>query len=331
MSMLALKRFSGSLAAFGFAVLTGISPVHADNDFSFRDVKELDDAVRLESVIYAMTPAAGLSKFESFYILRLVAVALSGNPDLKKHYYKSQTCVSEAFHEALRYTTAPGLILSLRKAHDERVARFRPALDRKIAAAEATRRVMDDYQKLSEAIQRTAAMTAREVPEDVILRKYVQSKLDSFKVSPAGNSGKPGDLVLTFANNTGNIAVQEVVLQIKLMVKGRTEPLLKIDRLPHVFSRELIPGDERTETVSCSPECRKALGNSDVYSEIAVIAINGHPAGDFRYISLSAGYEWDFSSAEQHLKTYREETLPGIRAAMEKTAKDYDAFMKTRK
>ena len=322
-----LKRFSCALALFG---CTAFSPAAAFGDFSFGDVDDIDDAVRLESAIYATLPEARLSKFEGYYVLRLVAVALSGNPALQKHYYKSLTCAAAGFHEALRHTTAPSLIEAFKQAHTERANRYRPAFDKKIAAAEDVRKTIDESRKLSEMIQHAASLTARELPEDVILRKYVRSKLDSFRVAAAETTGKPGALGLTFANNTGNIAVREVTLQVRIMAKGREEPLFAGGRLVHGFSRELNPGDERTETVTCSPECQEALRNPDAFPEATVLTLNGHPVGDYRSVSLSAGHEWDTGSADQHLKTYLGETLPGIRSELDKTAAAYDDFMKSR-
>ena len=76
-----LKRFSCALALFG---CTAFSPAAAFGDFSFGDVDDIDDAVRLESAIYATLPEARLSKFEGYYVLRLLRSGVKPRPFLAK-------------------------------------------------------------------------------------------------------------------------------------------------------------------------------------------------------------------------------------------------------
>lgn len=315
----------------GLFLLAGLSvlPAHGGSKFTFGDVKELKEAAALESAVYASLPESHISRFEHFYLLRLVAVGQSGNPALAKFYFQGGNgVIPGGIFQGMRSFTPAELTEAFIKAHAERAAKALPGLDSEINAARETRKIMGEYRTLSEEIARTAALTSREAPEDVIARKYVNSKLEAFKVSPSTVPGHPDQLELTFRNETGNLAAQGGLLHIIIRKKGEEISCLKKDKYDFKFEAALKPGEEHKDIVPCDSICQEVMTNPDFYSEIHVDSLYGHPVGDYHFFSFSAGHEWDSQSSEDHLNQYLTETLPALKAAIDNTAGSFAGFMK---
>ncbi|MEE3421797.1 MAG: hypothetical protein VZR11_03690 [Succinimonas sp.] len=325
------KFIPASALRAGLLLLAGLSflPAHGENRFTFGDVKELKEAAALESAVYASLPESHIGRFEHFYLLRLVAVGQSGNPALAKHYFHGgSNVIPGGIFQGMRGFTPKDLTEAFIKAHAERAAKALPALDNEINAARETRKIMGLYRELSEEIAKTAALTSREAPEDVIARKYIKSKLDAFKVTPKTVPGHPDQLELTFRNETGNLAVTDGLLHIIIWKKGEEISHLRKDKYDFKFPAALNPGEEHKDIVPCDSICQEVMNSPDFYSEIHVDTLNGHPAGDYRFFSFSAGHEWDSQSSEDHLNQYLSETLPALKAAIDKTAGSFAGFMK---
>ena len=80
MSLASFSRQFMPVAALraGLFLLIGLPflPAHGESTFTFGDVKELKEAAALESAVYASLPESHISRFEHFYLLRLVAVGM---------------------------------------------------------------------------------------------------------------------------------------------------------------------------------------------------------------------------------------------------------------
>ena len=333
MSLASFSRQFMPVAALraGLFLLIGLPflPAHGESTFTFGDVKELKEAAALESAVYASLPESHISRFEHFYLLRLVAVGQSGNPALEKFYFHGgDSVISRGIFQGMRNFTPRELTNAFIKAHAERAAKALPALDAEINAARETRKIMGLYREISEEIAKTAALTSREAPEDVIARKYIKSKLEAFKVTPQNVPGHPDQLELTFRNETGNLAVSDGLLHIIIWKKGEEISYLKKDKYDFKFPAALPPGEEHKDIVPCDNICQEVMNNPDFYSEIHVENLNGHPVGDYRFFSFSAGHEWDSQSSEEHLNQYLSETLPAMKAAIDKTAESFAGFIK---
>ncbi|WP_406546213.1 hypothetical protein [Succinimonas sp.] len=325
------KFIPASALRAGLLLLAGLSflPAHGENRFTFGDVKELKEAAALESAVYASLPESHISRFEHFYLLRLVAVGQSGNPALAKHYFHGgSNVIPGGIFQGMREFTPKELTEAFIKAHAERAAKALPDLDNEINAARETRKIMGLYRELSEEIAKTAALTSREVPEDVIARKYIKSKLEAFKVTPHTVPGHPDQLELTFRNETGNLVAQSGILHIIIWKKGEEVSHLRKDKYDFKFDTALNPGEEHKDIVPCDSICQEVMNSPDFYSEIHVDTLNGHPAGSYRFFSFSAGHEWDSQSSEDHLNQYLSETLPALKAAIDKTAGSFAGFVK---